>query len=105
MSTVSVTVNVAGAADAEDRQAMIAAITRENEMRAAAGLSALPFSTAAERKASVEAIYADRVRSIHSQWIAEAVASLEQVATFRQLKTLYLDANEAKRQAAIAALQ
>lgn len=105
MSTVTITVNVAGTPDAEDKQALTQLITLENNSRVARGLSALPMSTAAERRAGAESIYADRVRSLHAQLIEEARVAIDQNNTFKQLKTLYIEANDTKRAAALAALQ
>lgn len=96
---------MSGTADTEDKQALTQLITWENNSRLARGLSALPLSTAAERKASAEAIYADRVRSLHAQFIEEARQAIDQSNTFKQLKTLYIEANDTKRAAALAALQ
>ena len=103
MATLVLTVNATGAADEEDRRAMNLAIDRENEIRAAQTPpgTPLPKSNATERKASYEAVLSPRVQSAHQSLILEA----GQQTLFRDLRPLWNAANDAKRAAAIAALQ
>lgn len=103
MATLVITVNVTGSADEEDRRAMNLAIDRENEIRAAQTPpgTPLPKSTAAERKASYEAIMSPRVQSAHQSLILEA----GQQVLFKDLRPLWDVASDAKRAAALAALR
>lgn len=103
MATLVITVNVTGSADEEDRRAMNLAIDRENEIRAAQTPpgTPLPKSTAAERKASYEAIMGPKVQSAHQSLILEA----GQQVLFKNLRPLWDVASDAKRAAALAALQ
>jgi hypothetical protein len=103
MATLVLTVNATGTADEEDRRAMNLAIDRENEARAAQTPpgTPLPKSTAAERKASYEIIMGPKFQSSHLSLIKEAGSQ----ALFRDLRPLWDAANDAKRAAAIAALQ
>ncbi len=103
MATIILTVNATGTADEEDRRAMNLAIDRENEARAAQTPpgTPLPKSNALERKASYEAIFGPKVQSAHLSLIHEA----GQQTLFRNLRPLWDAANDAKRAAAIAALQ
>lgn len=103
MATLVITVNATGPADEEDRRAMNLAIDRENEIRAAQTPpgTPLPKSTAAERKASYEAIMGPKVQSAHQSLILEA----GQQVLFKNLRPLWDVASDAKRAAALAALQ
>lgn len=103
MATLLLTVNATGPADEEDRRAMNLAIDRENEIRAAQTPpgTPLPKSNATERKASYEAIFTPKIQSAHLSLIQEAGSQ----AMFRDLRPLWDAANDAKRAAAIAALQ
>lgn len=103
MATLVITVNATGTADEEDRRAMNLAIDRENEIRAAQTPpgTPLPKSTAAERKASYEAIMGPKVQSAHQSLILEA----GQQVLFKDLRPLWDVASDAKRAAALAALQ
>lgn len=103
MATLVITVNATGSADEEDRRAMNLAIDRENEIRAAQTPpgTPLPKSTAAERKASYEAIMGPKVQSAHQSLILEA----GQQVLFKNLRPLWDVASDAKRAAALAALQ
>lgn len=103
MATLVITVNATGSADEEDRRAMNLAIDRENEIRAAQTPpgTPLPKSTAAERKASYEAIMGPKVQSAHQSLILEA----GQQVLFKDLRPLWDVASDAKRAAALAALQ
>lgn len=103
MATLVITVNATGSADEEDRRAMNLAIDRENEIRAAQTPpgTPLPKSTAAERKASYEAIMGPKVQSAHQSLILEA----GQQVLFKNLRPLWDVASDAKRAAALAALR
>lgn len=103
MATLVITVNATGSADEEDRRAMNLAIDRENEIRAAQTPpgTPLPKSTAAERKASYEAIMGPKVQSAHQSLILEA----GQQVLFKDLRPLWDVASDAKRAAALAALR
>jgi hypothetical protein len=102
MATLVITVNATGSADEEDRRAMNLAIDRENEIRAAQTPpgTPLPKSTAAERKASYEAIMGPKVQSAHQSLIREAGDSV----MFRDLKPRWDIATDAQRAAAAAQL-
>lgn len=82
MATLVLTVNATGTADEEDRG------------------TPLPKSTAAERKASYEAILGPRVQSAHQSLIREAGDSV----MFRDLKPRWDIATDAQRVAAAAQL-
>lgn len=102
MSTAAITTNVTNP-DEEDRRAMDLKIAQENERRAALNppLVALPNSTAAERKSSYETVMAQALAGFHASAITEAGT----VKLFRDLKPLWDTATDAKRAAAITALQ
>lgn len=105
MTTIAIAANVSGTADTEDRQAIILAITQENERRTFAGIALLPFSTAAERKTSYETISAAYLTDFHKGNIALAVAATNADTQFSSLKPLWLEATPQKKAAAVAALQ
>lgn len=103
MSTVIILANVTGSADEEDRRAIKLLIDQENARRAALDPpgTPLPDSTAAERKASYESVLALLLASAHASYIAQAGDRV----LLSQLKPLWQAANDAKRAAALAALQ
>lgn len=102
MAVITLAVNATGVADDEDRNAMVYAIEQENIRRAALDppLSALPSSTAAERRASYETIASGKITGWHQDQMA-----LGTVASLAQIRELWPTATAAKRNAALAALQ
>lgn len=100
---------VTGSADQEDRLAMELAINEENARRAIynAGLpvgdtplAMLPLSTAGERKSSYETTMSAKLAEMHRALIVRS-----DVATLADVRALWSQATDAKRAAAIAALQ
>jgi hypothetical protein len=102
MSTLSITVNVTNP-DEQDRRAMRYAIDNENAERAQATPpgTPLPQGTSGELKSSYETILAARDLRIHARDIREAGDKV----LFSQVKTAWDNATDAKRTAALAALQ
>lgn len=102
MSTVVITYNITGTADTEDRRAMEYVIAQENARRAALDPpeAALPMSTATERRVSYETVMAPRMAEIHRSYINQS-----DVATLQEVRALWPAATDAKRAAALAALQ
>ncbi len=87
MSTVVINVNISGTADTEDKQAFVLAIDRENERRVFTGQPPLLKSTAAERRASMEAIRSAQENIDYALLVAEAANKANQDATFQAVKT------------------
>lgn len=103
MSTVVITANVTGTADEEDRRAMKLLINQENDRRASLDPPGEPLlqSTAAERRASYEALLAPLLAGAHASYIQQAGERV----LLSDLKPLWQSATDAKRAAALAALQ
>ena len=107
MSTIVISVNVTGALDNEDRDAIMRAITLENVRRAALvpPLPVLPFATAIERRDSYEAILEPRLVAAHAANIAAAVAENASGAGWQQLRKEWSEATPAQRAAILAFAQ
>jgi multidrug efflux pump subunit AcrB len=126
MTAITITTNVVGAPDADDRRAMMfviakdneriarinATITQENARRAALNppeqalplLPVLPSSTGAERKSSYESVLNATILRAHESYVTQAAAAVEQDPAFKDIRPLWADATPAKKAAAIAAL-
>ena len=102
MAVVTIAANVTGIADEEDRRAMVHVIDAENARRAALDPPgvALTKSTAVERRTSYETVMAMRLGEIHASYIAQS-----NVASLADVRALWATATDAKRNAALAALQ
>ena len=101
MSSVTITFNVTGAADDEDRRAMLHVIGIENARRAALTppLDPLPSSNAVERRTSYETIMSPRLMAAHLANIADST-----VATLADVRARWRYATDAQRNAVLAAL-
>lgn len=104
MPAITITVQVAGTADEFDRRAMIFAIDKENARRQSLATPEnpavlLPKSTAAERRASYEAVMSYMDTLVHVQNISES-----DVATLADVRARWPYATDAQRNAVLAAL-
>lgn len=97
MSAVTITVNIAGVADTEDKQAFILAIDRENERRVFTGQSPLPKATAPERKASMETLLSAKEAAEFLQIVKEAADRANQDNTFQAVKTKWNELTPTQR--------
>ena len=104
MTAITITVNVSGTPDVADRQAMLLAISQENERRVFTQQAALPSSTGAERKASYELLASAKATAEHLELINQASRLADSDSSFKALKPLWLEANDQKKAAALAAL-
>lgn len=103
MSTQSAVVQLTNP-DNEDRRAYKHVVDVENARRAAVTPTPetpLPASNNAERKASAELLYAQRVQEMHRSYIVQA----DDVTKRQILQAFDAQPDEAKRAAALAALQ
>ncbi len=102
MSTVVIASQVTGIADEEDRRAFRYVVDQENARLAALNPpgTPLPASTVAERRASYELILQPKLVDWHRSNISES-----DVATLAAVRALWPTATDAKRNAALAALQ
>lgn len=102
MSTIVIAAQVTGTADEEDRRAFQFVVDQENARRAALTPpgTPLPASTVAERRTSYELILQPRLVDWHRSNINES-----DIATLAQIRALWPTATDAKRNAALAALQ
>lgn len=100
MSTVSITVNVGGAADEADRRTMVYMIGLENARRASLTPTGIPLpsGTAGERRSSYETILNSTLAAAHASYLREA-----DVTTKRELLAVFENADETKRAAMLAA--
>lgn len=83
---VSITSNVSGSMDTADKRAAEYVIGLENTRRASLtppGTS-LTFSTAAERKASYEAVLNMRLAEVHASYVQQAETELADVKAIKQ---------------------
>ena len=126
MTTATFNVNVTNY-DADDRRAARKRVTQENQLIAnqnqqliqvnnvrAQNIPPLPpiadtplllMSTQAELDASYEACLAKDDAARHAALVASTAEEVvQQSATFKQLKTAFVEASDAKRAAALAAL-
>lgn len=102
MTTVTIA-TVIQTFDREDREVAATAIAAENARRAALTPpgTALPFSTAQEIRQSYQTIMADRVMAVH---LAGVKAISANNITVKQIREAAMNATDAQRAAALAAL-
>jgi hypothetical protein len=114
MTTLTHNYQAQGSADADDKRAMLMVVASENVTRTAynsttpppVSLKAiLPTGTAAEIKSSYEAVMMQRIGEIHAKYIKQAAEQADSDTTFKDLRPLWIDANQAKKAAALAALK
>lgn len=107
MSTIVIAVNITGALDNEDRDAILRVIAIENARRAAlpVPLPALPFATAVERRDSYEAILQPRLVAAHAANIEAAVAGNAAGTNWQLLRKEWSEATTAQRAAILAFAQ
>jgi len=80
------------------------AITEENTRRVAAGQAALPLSSAAERKSSIQTIMQARLLALHLQMINAAKDEASSKANVKAVQRAASGATDAQLAAALTAL-
>lgn len=107
MSSIVIAINITGALDSEDRDAILRVIAQENVRRLALvpPLPILPSTTAAERRDSYEAILQPRLVAVHAANIEAAVSENAAGTNWQQLRKEWSEATPAQRAAILAFAQ
>ncbi len=104
MTTINLTVNVSEL-DSDDVRAIRYVASEENKSRTNSDLALLDLTDRQAIKAHYETYLAGIVKSIHNNFVSQAVQLVDADVTFRSMKSDWLDATPEQREAARQALR